>query len=156
MKKLAALLLTFVLVLGLCACGGSKEASLNFAPADLSAKLLDSKCFTDLMSEMDNAVAFEIYGLDSAKVDSASIYLGTGATAEEIAVFKAKDADGAKAIKEAMDGRVQAQIKAYENYVPTEVPKLKEAIVAAKDLYVVYVTSADAGSAKGIIDEFMR
>ena len=155
MKKITALI-TLLLLLSLCACGGSQGSTEpDFAPADLSAKLLDGKCFTDLMSEMDNAVAFEIYGIDPAAVESASIYMGTGATAEEIAVIKAKDADSAKTVAEAMNSRVGAQIEAYKNYVPAEVPKLEEAIVKSAGSYVVYVTAADKAAAESIIGEYI-
>ena len=156
MKNITALI-TLLLLMSLCACGGSQGSSeQDFAPADLSARLLDGECFTDLMSEIDNAIAFEIYGIDSSKIESASIYMGTGATAEEIAVIKAKDSDSAKTVTEAMNSRVGAQIEAYKNYVPTEVPKLEEAIVRSAGNYVVYVTAADSGAAESIIGEYIK
>ena len=156
MKKFLALIISLALLCALCACGGSKEAETSFEPADLSAKLLDSGCFTDIMSEMDVSVAMDIYGADAALIDKASIYMGTGATAEEIAVLKAKDSNGAKALLDAMNTRVEAQIEAYKNYVPAEVPKLEDASVSQSGVYVVYVTSADSATSQKIIEEFMR
>ena len=154
MKRTLSLLLSLMLLAALCACGSGKTA--DFAPADLTAALLDSDCFTDLLSEMDTDVALELYGIDKAAVASCSVYLGTGATAEEIAVFQAKDADSAKVIADALSARVKSQITAYENYVPAEVPKLDDAIVCTSGAYAVYVTAADAGGAGKIIDEYMK
>ena len=156
MKKFLALIISLALLCALCACGGSKEAETSFEPADLSAELLKSGCFTDIMSEMDISVAMDIYGADAELIDKASVYMGTGATAEEIAVLKAKDSGGAKKLLEAMDARVKAQIEAYKNYVPSEVPKLEEASVSQSGAYVVYVTSADNAAAEKIIEKFMR
>ena len=154
MKRTLSLLLSLMLLSTLCACGGSSPA--DFAPGDLAAELLDSDCFTDLLSEMDTDVALELYGIDKAEVESCAVYLGTGATAEEIAVFKAKDADGVKTIAEALNARVASQITAYENYVPAEVPKLKDAIVESSGVYAVYVTASDVKGAGAIIDKYMK
>lgn len=156
MKKLLALIISLALLCTLCACGGGKQAETNFEPADLSAKLLDSGCFTDIMSEMDISVALDIYGADASLIEKASVFMGTGATAEEIAVLKAKDTAGAKKLLEIMDARVKAQIEAYKNYVPAEVPKLEDASVSQSGAYVVYVTSADSAASQKIIEEFMR
>ena len=155
MKKFVFLLLSLVFLTALCACGGSAPQT-DFAPSDLTAELLDSSYFTDLLSEMDLDVALELYGIDASQVDSCSVYLGTGATAEEIAVFKAKDADSAKAIADALKDRVSSQIAAYENYVPAEVPKLKSAILRSSGVYSIYVTAADAKAAGEIIDKYMK
>lgn len=154
MKK-TTLLIAVVLLLMLCACGGGAE-STEFEPDELTDSLLDGKCFTDLLSEMDESTALELYGIDADMVDSSCVYLGTGATAEEIAVFKAKDADSADDIADLLKTRVSSQIKAYENYVPAEVPKLKKAIVKTAGCYAVYVTADNADEAEEIIDTYMN
>ncbi len=89
-------------------------------------------------------------------MEKCAVYLGTGATAEEIAVFKAKSADAAKAIAEAFSARRDSQITAYKNYVPAEVPKLERAIVQSRGVYAVYVTAAEADGADKIISNYMR
>ncbi|MGI6029456.1 MAG: DUF4358 domain-containing protein [Candidatus Heteroscillospira sp.] len=154
MKKSLSLFLLLALMCLLCACGSGSHT--DFAPADLTAELLDSSCFTDLLSKMETDTALELYGLDESDVSDCSIYLGTGATAEEIAVFKAADEDAAAKIAEAMDARVTGQISAYESYVPAEVPKLEKAIVRSSGVYVAYVTAADADGAVKIIDKYMK
>ncbi|MGE4353973.1 MAG: DUF4358 domain-containing protein [Oscillospiraceae bacterium] len=156
MKKIIALLVVMALLLLLPACGSEENKVKDFDPADLSAALLDSNCFTDLLSEMDTAVALELYGIDAEKVDGCSVYLGTGATAEEIAVFKAVDADAAAEIAAALQDRVASQVEAYKNYVPKEVPKLEKAIVLSKGVYAVYVTAEDSDGARSIVDNFMK
>ena len=156
MKKTIALLVAMALLLLLPACGSTAREVKDFDPVDLSSALLDSKCFTDLLSEMDKSVALELYGVDPAKVDSCSVYLGTGATAEEIAVFKAVDSDAADSIAAALQNRVTCQVEAYKNYVPREVPKLEKAIVLSAGVYAVYVTAEDSDGARAIVDDYMK
>ena len=154
MKKLLLLLCALAL-LTLAACGGSASQA-DFEPSELAGALYDSGCFTDLMSEMEEATALELYGIDPESVESCKVYLGTGATAEEIAVLRCSDKDAASAAAEAFGKRVESQIKAYENYVPSELTKLDKAIVRSSGSYAVYVTAADADGAGKIIDEYMK
>jgi hypothetical protein len=152
MKKTISLLLS-LLICALCAgCG----AAPDFEPAALAEALESSGCFTDLLSEMDTAMAMELYGIEEGDVEACAVYLGTGATAEEIAVFRAKSAAAAKTIAEAFGARRDNQITAYKNYVPTEVPKLEDAIVKSSGSYAVYVTAADADGAQKIIDDYLK
>lgn len=153
MKKLLVSLSALAL-LTLAACGGSSQP--DFEPSELAGALYDSGCFTDLLSEMDDETALELYGIDSDSVESCEVYLGTGATAEEIAVLKCSDKDAASAAAEAFGKRVESQIKSYENYVPSELTKLDKAIVRASGSYAVYVTAADADGAGAIVDEYMK
>jgi len=153
MKKTAPLLLFLLMTCLLCAgCG----AAPDFEPAELAEKLEGSGCFTDLLSEMDQSMALELYGLSESDVVQCAVYLGTGATAEEIAVFKAASASAAKTVAEALTARRDSQIAAYKNYVPAEVPKLESAIVKSSGAYAVYVTSADADGAAKIVSDYMK
>lgn len=154
MKKLL-IFLSALALMTLAACGGSSSQA-DFDPSELADALRDSGCFTDLLSEMDEATALELYGIDPESVERCKVYLGTGATAEEIAVVECTDKDAASAAAEAFDKRVESQIKAYENYVPSELTKLDKAIVRSSGNYAVYVTAADADGAGAIVDEYMK
>ena len=85
-----------------------------------------------------------------------AVYFGTGATAEEIAVVKCTGNDEADKAEAAFNARVESQISAYENYVPSEVPKLENAIVRRSGVYAVYVTANDEAGAQDIIDQYMN
>ncbi len=150
---------TTVLVLGLmlcalCACGGKDAA--DFSLDDCARELLASDAFTDLLSPITNETAAGLYGFDVSKLSEAQVYCSTGATAEEIAIFKAVDEAAAKEIKTACEARVEYQKESYESYVPEEVPKLEKAIVRISGVYVVYVTAADSTEAGKVLDGFIK
>lgn len=60
-----------------------------------------------------NAVALKYYGIDEAIVQDCAIYISTGATAEEIAVFEANSADHAETILAACRTRREKTITSY-------------------------------------------
>jgi hypothetical protein len=154
MKKHVKRCLFFLLVLSIfvSAVAGCRSEVKEVDLAAMSKELLDSGAFTDLLSAVDTETAATLYGLDVGDVKSCTVYCGTGATAEEIALFLAADTAAAGRIKTAADARIQHQITAYESYVPAEVPKLEAALVRQTGPYVFCVVSADTDAAKAVVD----
>ena len=85
-------------------------------------------------------------------IEEAYIYESSGATAEEIVVFKCKDSDSASKAKVAFEQRVEEQTENFTDYVPEELPKLKDAVIAVNGEYAVLSVSGDSGKAKDIIE----
>lgn len=156
MKKTSAALLALCLsLLALCACTSGGEQA-DFSLEDCSRELLGSDAFTDLLSPIETETAAMLYGFDASLLAEAQVYCSTGATAEEIALFKANDESGAADIEAACNARVEAQKESYSNYVPEEVPKLEKAIVRRSGVYVVYVTANDSDEAGSILDGYIK
>lgn len=155
MKRTVTFILALcVMLCALCGCGGGGKTA-DFSLEECSRTLLDSGAFSDLLSPIPNETAAMLYGFDAAKVSEMQVFCSTGATAEEIALFKAVDEAAAKEIKAAVEARIEAQKESYENYVPAEVPKLEKAIVLTGGLYVVYVTANEPDSAEKILDNYI-
>ena len=84
-QKIAWLLALVCLVSALTGCGGKKELE----PRAFVDELLSGAKFTDSLDQLDDSIVPLLYGVDAADYTSAIVYAGTGATAEEIAVFTA-------------------------------------------------------------------
>ena len=69
------------------------------------------------------------------------VYVSTGATAEEIAVFEAVDADAAQRIEAAVLQRIADQKTSFEDYLPAELPRLEDPFLFVKGRYVVLCIS---------------
>ena len=119
----------FSLLFFIAAAAGCSSSVKEVDFSAMSQDLLGSGAFTDLMNTVTPETAATLYGIESDDVKSCTVYCGTGATAEEIALFLATGTDAADRIKAAADARIQHQITAYESYVPAEVPKLENALV---------------------------
>ena len=108
----------------------------------------------DLLVDLETAKMF--LNLADIEVVEACIYESSGATAEEIVVLVCADADSAAKAKTAFEQRVEEQTENFTDYVPEEVPKLKDAVIITEDVYAVLSVSGDASKAKSIIESALK
>lgn len=157
MKKLfAAILALAMLPLVGCSKGSADEQKEPPSPTALASSIKENSKFDDELTQIDLDVAASLYSFNEDIVSDSSIFMGTGSTAEEIAVFTAVTEDNAKTLFAACEARIKDQIESYTNYVPTEIPKLESAIVKQSGLTVVLCVSADSDAAKTAIDEALK
>ena len=156
MKKIASLLMALALVFTMAACGDSKDGDKDFTldQKKLAEELLSEISFEDELSEVDAAMLYT--GLDASAVAESLTYSGTGGTPEEIAVFKAASADKVDGLKKMIESRNEELQISYAGYGPEQVPKLKDAVLETKGLYVVYCVGPDASAAKEIINSYLK
>lgn len=152
MRKLLIVILVLASVLSLCACGGGK-AEMN--PAAFTEELLANAKFTDSLDRLADPVVPLLYGVDEADYTDAIVYCGTAATAEEVAVFTAKDSAAAGRILSACQARVAKQIETYKDYGPAAAMLLEDAIVKQSGNYVVVVVCTDTDGAAKIADKYL-
>lgn len=152
-KQLAALALLPALLLALAGCANKDEAA-DPDPAALCKALLDGAPYDDQLEATDAEAALTVFGVDEALVESCVAYMGTGATAEEVAVIRAADADGAKSILSALQTHLARQKEDFADYAPAEVPKLESAVASVTGRTVVLCVSADGSKAQAALDAF--
>ena len=153
MKKCLSLFLSLLLIAALAACGSSE---LSFEPGDAAAAVMKDGSFSDLLSPVDERVAKSLYGVSDAEVVSCCVYCSTGATAEEIAVFRCADENAAKTVEAAARARLDSQKAAYATYAPDAVPAIENALVRTRGGYVACVVSGDSAVAGQILDGYMK
>ena len=116
--------------------------------------LIQSVRFKDQMSSLKQETAVKIYGMEAGDVVKAGVYESTGATAEEVAAFEAKDAAAAGRVKEKVGERIEAQKAGFKDYQPAEMTKLEDPVVVAKGSYVILCVSDDNAGAQKVIDGY--
>ena len=84
------------------------------------------------------------------------MYVGTGATAEEVAVIEGTDESGVEAIKKQVDERLAGQLEDYGDYKPAEVPKLENPMLETRGNFVILCVSGDNGTAEAIVEEMAK
>lgn len=140
-------------------CGGNDDSGNGAAKLDgalLADKLITDVAFEDQLSKVEDDTALMLYGLSTDQVASANVYVGTGATAEEVSVIEGKDEDSTAAIREQAEARVQSQLEDYKDYKPDEVPKLENPILKTSGNFVILCVSADNDTADSVIDEMIK
>lgn len=139
----------------LASCGGSGE-DLNVDINALAEELNTGITYEDPLEKLDSDMVGMLYEVDGLVTESV-VYMGSGATAEEIAVFACNDADTAKnEVKPIVDAHVQSQIDSFEDYVPGEVAKLEKAVVRQAGKYVALSVSNDPDGANKILDKYLK
>ena len=108
----------------------------------------------DDISQVDTAMAVATYGIDAEKVQDCKVFLSSGATASEIAVFAMKDEEGVNELLELMNDRLEERKASFADYAPDEVPKLENAVLLNKDNYVVFAVVADPQAAEDVIKKY--
>ncbi len=157
MKKLLILSLVFLLALyALSGCGGKQQATVQFDPQEAADALFASEAFSDILSPIQTNIAAMLYDVPEANIDACSVYCSTGATAEEIAVFRCTDEAAAAALKKAAEQRIEAQKDAYESYAPQEIPKLENALLRSSGAYVVCVVADNYDAVTPVLDRYIK
>lgn len=137
MKRLITLLLILTVILSF---GGCREAEAIDSDEFIN-NVLENVEFDDEVAEINEGVIERLYTLPEGV--SGRVFIGSGATAEEIAVFTAEDEAGAEAMEENAKAHIESQSEVYASYLPDEVERLKNAVVIRQGLSVVVVVSAD-------------
>jgi len=149
------------LLIIMSACGssgatGGKAPAASVFTMDVSAageRLYKELEYRDTLEELDPAIVFTLLGINEDDVAEVKCYFSSGATAEEVIVFKATDAKALEALKTAVSERIEDQKNVYVSYAPQEVAYLKGAIVQAKGDYLIYCVPADSQAGAKLTNE---
>jgi hypothetical protein len=152
LKRLLVAVLATLLLLALFGCSEKKELDID----KLSEELLSGGVFSETLEPVELDILGYIYDVSEDDYAEAAVYCSSGATADELAIFKAKDADAAKRIAEAAQQRIEEQIRGFKNYVPAEVPKLEKAYQTTYGDYVLLCVSTDPETANTIIAKYIK
>lgn len=101
-------------------------------------------------------VLLKTHGIDRALMINACGVVGGGATAEEIALFEAKDETSAKEIKVLLEQYVKSRTKSFETYIPQEVPKLKNAIIYTDKTFVALVVAKNISGVETVLKNIKK
>jgi len=126
--------------------------------AQIGKALLDGIKYDDDLVTIDYDTADGKIGFsdEDIQITDSCFYMGSGATAEEIAVVVCKDEANAASAKTVLQAHVEDQLDTYKDYAPKEVPKLKSAVLEQKGNTVVLSISGDSSKAESIIAQYLK
>ena len=158
---LAAALMLSLMLVG-CDDGGepvetgsaaqTTEVKVTVVDVDAAAQAILGKIkFDDTLAKIDSEAVKYRYGFENDI--TAAVYAGSGATAEEVAVFDAGSDAAAEELEKTAAKYIEDQIVSYQSYVPAEVSRLEKAIIKREGKYVIICVTADTAAAESAIDE---
>lgn len=151
MKKAPSLLILTALCLTLSACG--EKGPKPFDPAADAKTLTEATgVFTQALTEIEQATACALYGIDETTVTASAVY-ASPANAEELAIFTFSDEQSAQNGAKALGYRVEDRREELKDYLPGELPKLDQAKVELRGSSVLLVIAADYGPVDAFLEE---
>lgn len=162
MKRILLSLLTVLLLVALCACGG--DGGSPSATVDMEAlqktMLAADPALTDMTSitgSVEDAKDLFAYLSDFPydKVENFLLSYSASKPAQEIAVIAVKDpadvTDAATALKTHVDQR----LKLFQQYSPADAAQVEKALVFTKDQYAILIISEDQGAVQTAAENFL-
>lgn len=150
MKKAITLVFILAVSAALAACGNGSSKEIN-AQA-LSEELMEKVEFVDELSPVKSEMVPKLYGIDNAQ--EAYVYMGSGATAEEVAVFKFADEQAAEEGLAKLQDYIASRKDSFANYIPGEVARLDNAVIRQSGEYLALCVS-EGSTASEIISRYM-
>lgn len=148
MKKTLFGCFSLLLCAALVGCGGKAPAKDAAALADSLATQIS---YEDALSKLDDEMVYKLYAIQAQDVKQAAVYVGSGATAEEIAVFVCTDSEAAQRVEQAVKKRLDQQKTSFVDYLPKEMPKLNDPVLIRNGDLVALCVSNDNQAAKKLI-----
>ena len=152
-KQILAVLTAALMLLTLFSCGGSETPS-SVDLDTLAKDLLAGGSFEDALAQIDDGTIAMLYGIDNA-VEQV-VYIGSGATPEEIALFSFGSQADAEAGFALAQMRIADQKEQFSDYNSWEMPKLDDAVVKQYGTYVVLCVSGDSRAEAILTETFGR
>jgi hypothetical protein len=120
-------------------CCGDKDVDIGPLAQALAEKI---QAEDELVGVTDTVIA-DLYG-EIGGVEAIAVYVsGSGATASELTLIKVRDASCLDDAKAAVEQRINGLRRNFENYVPSEVFRIDNALVLTRDRYLLFCISDD-------------
>lgn len=151
MKRLMAIVLAAVLLLGLAACGGGgKNADLSGVYESMEATLPD-------MILADETLMLNMFGIKAEDCEQVVVaFCGDGLKADEVWLIEAKDTDALERIQGLAENRVKAKAAETEFYLPDQYAVVQEGEIITQGNYLALLVSPDVDTLKGLFEKAVK
>lgn len=159
-KRLLALTLSTMMILGLTACGAQdddkKPEDVNIS-VDTMVEDLERELEFGAMMKLDGETLKQVYELDEALFEeyNANIPMMNIQT-NEYSVFKLKDEGDVNKVKEALVTRAETVQKTFETYLEDQYENAKNFYLDSNGKYVIFVIHEDVDKAKTLFENYFK
>ena len=121
---------------------------------ELSKDIIENIEFEDELNKTDNETASKLYDINN--FTSQSVYMSSGATSEEIAIFEFEDKEACKVALEKANKRIEEQKQNFKDYMPKEMKKLENAMIKNKNQYLIVCITNHPEEVGKILSKYLR
>ena len=149
MKKIWGIAAALAVIMA--GCGSSAK---EIDAAALAESLVNEITYEDKLESVD-ADTISKYIEVPENTDSV-MYMGSGSTAEEVAVFTSKDAAAAGETLKKVQEHLDDQTASFKAYKAEEAKRVEDAVLKQEGNYVILCVSGDADKANEIIEKAFK
>ena len=146
------IMLIVIISVGILFTNKSKEVTIDINK--LSEEIIQNIEFEDELNKVDNETINKLYNINNAI--SQTVYMSSGATAEEIAIFEFANKEDCKIASERANERIEEQKQSFKDYVPKEMKKLEDAIVMKKSNYLIVCITNNQAEVEKILNKYIK
>lgn len=132
----------------------NKEKDITIDVNKLANDIIQNIEFEDELNKVDDETVKKLYGITDTV--SQVVYMSSGATAEEIAIFEFKSKEECQTGLEKANMRINEQKQSFKDYMPKEMKKLEEAIVVNKNNYLIVCITDNQGEIEKILNKYIK
>lgn len=132
----------------LAGCGNSAK---EIDAAALAESLVNEITYEDKLESVD-ADTISMY-IEVPENTESVMYMGSGSTAEEVAVFTSEDAETAGETLKKVQEHLDDQTASFQAYKAEEAKRVEDAVLKQEGKYVILCVSGDADKANEIIEK---
>lgn len=153
MKKIWIVILIIV-VIGVIVVFTNDNKGITIDINELSKDIIENIEFEDELNKVDNETASKLYDINN--FTSQSVYMSSGATSEEIAIFEFEDKEACKVALEKANKRIEEQKQNFKDYMPKEMKKLENAMIKNKNQYLIVCITNHPEEVGKILSKYLR
>lgn len=154
MKRIIIFILSAFLILSAAACSDNSNKGSDASATDVAVSVKESVTFVDDMFEVSNEVVADFYNLPEGLTDFKVYMSASGATAEELAIFKCESKEVSEAVIKACEKRIENLKDKFEDYIPEEMVKIGNAVIEEKNGFLMFICANSTDSAEKIFKDY--
>lgn len=154
MKKEICIIILIVVIISGILLFTNRDKDITIDINKISKDIMENIKFEDELNKMDNNTVSKLYDINNAT--SQLVYMSSGATAEEIAIFEFKDKEECKIALEKANKRIEEQKENFKDYMPKEMKRLENAIIKNKNKYLIVCITNNQEKIEEILNKYIK
>ena len=114
-----------------------------------------SSLFKETVNQTSSSMGLGYFRISDSMVADSAYYKATSAVADELLVVKLAPGASADTVMSCFRSRQAYQEDVYSDYVPSEVPKIENAVMYTSGDYCVFCVCEDADAVESILDNLI-
>ncbi len=157
-SKIGIIISIFIMITAIISgCSKSNKAELKTPEVSQIEESVMKDIDTTEMIKLDDKKLERVYGIKADEVEGYFVYVSTSnVKADEVAVFKAKDAGGAEYIKTKIADRMVQLGMSFKDYLPEQYTLIEKNTLEVKGNYVFLVVSKNGAEIKALFDKIFE